>query len=607
MMLPDKQYLSDDVERSIMAMLDPSFDDDVEDARLREEARTSLKAFVLYTMPSFQLNWHHDVIFEYLEKWIAGEITRLMVFAGPQTGKSRLVSRHLPAYLLGRFPDDQILTCSYNDGWASELNLDCQKVIDDDRYRHIFPGTTLAGKAARKTKGSRYSRTGKKFDVVSHEGSLRSAGVGGGVTGKPMKWGIIDDPYKNEEEAQSPAIRQKIWDWYVTTFSTRKSVADTRILLTLTRWSHLDMAGQLLELMRKDPNAEQWTVVKFPDILETEAQRQPYDKRQIGEALFPARRPLKELLADKANMTPSQWSALHQQEPTPATGVVFHPEKFRYFAEEIEGGELYLLLYPGRPPELGEPKRVRAADCSWFQTADAGDVASAGSSWTCVATFARTPEGDLLVWHVWRARLEYPKRYAAVLALREGLSPWDPYSQSFLQQGFVPWPQPLAYQALEAKASGLSMIQQGAADGKPFRPLKPGVQGKAQRAAAASVLYENGKAYHRLRQPWLTDFENELATFPSGTANDQGDVLAYAGIVITTDAVLGASARGGGELILSGAGGGEESFPRDAYGQVSVRGTSAAYRPPGEDDGVLDLGEGRYLLGGHVIDFGPDD
>ncbi len=52
-------------------------------------------------------------------------------------------------------------------------------------------------------------------------GRVMATGVGGPLTGRGAKWLIVDDALKNREEAESPIIRQKQWDWLTSTAMTR--------------------------------------------------------------------------------------------------------------------------------------------------------------------------------------------------------------------------------------------------------------------------------------------------------------------------------------------------------------------------------------------------
>jgi hypothetical protein len=154
------------------------------------------------------------------------------------------------------------------------------------------------------------------------------------------------------------------------------------------------------------------------------------------------------------------------------------------------------------------------------------------------------------------------------------------------------------------KASGISIAQQGASEGLPFRALNTGSRSKAERAAASAVLYSNHKVYHHRGAAWLSDLELELPHFPAGVNNDQGDVIAYGGILVTTDVTIGAPARGGASLIVSGAGDNLAPLPYDRFGDP-------VYGDAKEEQAArmaLGLEEGQYQgPGDHVIDFGPDD
>src|SRR4051812_18798137 len=100
----------------------------------RHPARSSLEAFIRQTKPDYDCQWYHSIWCRTLDRFVAGELPRLMVFAPPRHGKSEIVSRRLPAYLLGRYPDAQVIANSYSAGLASAMNRDVQRIIDEPRY-----------------------------------------------------------------------------------------------------------------------------------------------------------------------------------------------------------------------------------------------------------------------------------------------------------------------------------------------------------------------------------------------------------------------------------------------------------------------------------------
>lgn len=152
----------------------------------QEQARRKLLNFTQFTYPDYTANWHHKLMCRYLDEFAAGKIKRLMVFLGPRMGKSELVSRRLPAYLLGRNPDMSIIACSYSQALAGRMNRDVQRIIDSESYQKIYPDTKLFGESSRSSDSNRYLRNSEIFEIVGRRGYYRSAGVLGSITGMGM-------------------------------------------------------------------------------------------------------------------------------------------------------------------------------------------------------------------------------------------------------------------------------------------------------------------------------------------------------------------------------------------------------------------------------------
>lgn len=288
----------------------------------RRRARKNLLDFTTYTMPTYEVNWHHRVVAGYLDKLARLEIRRLMLFMPPRYGKSELVSRRLPAFILGQDPDAPIITASYGADLAKRMNRDVQRIIDDELYKNVFPNTKLFGKNIRTIGDGSWLRNSDEFEVVEYNGYYRGAGVGGAITGMGMKYGIIDDPVKNRQDANSQAVRDGIWDWYTSTFRTRLAPGGG-VLITLTRWHPDGLEARLLNLAKSNPKADQWVVVSLPAIADGAISE--YDPRHAGEPLWPSRYSLDELEATKA-ASESEWEALYQQRPTNAQGGIFRKE-----------------------------------------------------------------------------------------------------------------------------------------------------------------------------------------------------------------------------------------------------------------------------------------
>ncbi|MCB0104374.1 MAG: terminase family protein [Caldilineaceae bacterium] len=269
----------------------------------------TFRQFVNEVQPGYQWYRHCEILADVLQKVADGELKRLMVFMPPRHGKSELVSRLFTAYHLYRHPDKWVGVNSY----AAELAYSMSRNARDNYQR-------AGGEISDDAWAVRHWETGK-------DGGMWAAGVGGPITGKGFHLGIIDDPLKNAEEAQSAIIREKHKDWYRSTFSTREE-PDGAIVVVQTRWHNDDLSGWLLNEMEED-EPEHWHIVRFEAIkddvedgIPTSCTLEP-DFRNSGEPLCDVRYPLEKLRKFQRRLGIVYWSALFQQRPSPEEGNIF--------------------------------------------------------------------------------------------------------------------------------------------------------------------------------------------------------------------------------------------------------------------------------------------
>lgn len=284
--------------------------------RQRDEARQSILEFTKYTKHDYSVNWHHDTYCQKIDDFITGKIKNLMVFMPPQHGKSEISTRRTPAMILGKNPDAKIGIVAYNHTIAAKFNKDCQRIMDTDEYRSLFD-TKIGGKE--------HLQNSTEFEVVGKNGSLVSVGVGGGLTSRKLDIAIMDDLYKDANDAWSQVKRESVQDWYDTVLKTRLHNKSQQ-LLVFTRWHEEDLAGYLL---RTQP--DNWEVVMFEAIKQTAHQ---YDNREDGEALWPEQHSLETLLQIKKN-NPIVFDSLYQQNPTPKEGLLLPCDELQYFTMEM--------------------------------------------------------------------------------------------------------------------------------------------------------------------------------------------------------------------------------------------------------------------------------
>jgi predicted phage terminase large subunit-like protein len=300
------------------------------------EARRDLLTFTRYTKPDYEVNWHHEILSDKLNAFASGEIQYLMVFMPPRHGKSELVSRRLPAFLHGLYPDCEIMAASYLDSLASDMTVDIQKIIDSKEYQDVFPNTKIYPWGTKYTVGTRNL---SEHHIVGRQGKYRGQGVGGSFTGKGANFIIIDDPIKGREIADSETFRERLWNFYNNDLFSRletnlKTGRRGQILITQTRWHSDDLSGRLLELMRKETNATQWEVLSFPAVRVDHDNL--LDPREIGEPLWPHKYNLDQLNEIKTSIGPRAWGSLYQQNPVPDGGSLFNDTMFGF--TDLPGG-----------------------------------------------------------------------------------------------------------------------------------------------------------------------------------------------------------------------------------------------------------------------------
>ena len=450
----------------------------------RQFAAHGLAPFILYMMPTYQMGWvHREICIEldkFLQAVIEGRSPRLMITMPPRHGKSQIASRMFPAYALGRYPDLSFIATSYSSDLASRMNRDVQRIIESERYRTLFPETTLFGKNIRTIASGAWMRNSDIFEIVGHEGVYRSAGVGGGVTGMGAHCAIVDDAFKDRASADSPTIRENIWDWYTSTLYTRLAPGGGVIIIN-TRWHMDDLSGRLLEAARTG-EGDQWRVVNFPAIAEHD---EPH--RKAGEALHPERYPLEQLLKIKAAIGSRDWAALYQQHPTPDGGTIFRQEWLRYWA----------------PKDI--PNRFEVVTMSWDMT------------------FKDSDSSDYVVGQVWG------KHGARFFLLDQVRGRWS-FTETVEQFTRLSekWPM-CTRKYIEDKANGPAVIDTLKHKIGGIIPVEPDGS-KTARAYAVTPLLEAGNVF--LPQPgmapWVSDLQAELLQFPSAAHDDQVDALTQA-------------------------------------------------------------------------------
>ena len=239
---------------------------------VRFVARQRLITYARYLKPSLQITNFHKVYYEVLDRFAHKQIKRLIISAPPQHGKSEGSSRVLPSFILGLDPDRKIVIGSYSTDQAKTFNRDVQRIVNSEAYKAVFPDTFFNNGKVRMD--NVYQCNSEISEPVGHSGFVRAVGRNGSLTGKTVDVAILDDVYKDFNEANSKLIREQAWKWYTTVVRTRLH-NDSQEIIVFTRWHEDDIIGRLeqsgekiitLQSMSDLENIPEgaWVQVNFP-------------------------------------------------------------------------------------------------------------------------------------------------------------------------------------------------------------------------------------------------------------------------------------------------------------------------------------------------------
>ena len=322
----------------------------------RELARRHVIDFSTYVKSWYKPARHHRFVADMLEQVetyirTGGEsgIGRLLIFMPPRHGKSELVSKIFPAWLMGKITSQYQMPCymittSYNESRAVENSRAVREIIRSDEYANLF-GTRAS--VDEPVTLSSDSTSVEKWDLSSpYRGGMLAAGVGGGITGFGANLMIFDDLFKDREDAESEKRRETVWEWWSSSAYSRFEPNTAAIGMT-TRWHGDDWSGRLLRLMADSPDADRWVVINMPAIWEEPAvpdgmtfgeyhvnqmrdgvwvDREDILGRRPGEALWPEKFGARWMENKKANTMPYDWQSLYQQSPYSKAGNMFKRE-----------------------------------------------------------------------------------------------------------------------------------------------------------------------------------------------------------------------------------------------------------------------------------------
>lgn len=456
------------------------------------DAREKFMPFVKFTSPDpedpndversrYKNARHHDAIARVLEEVEKGDIKQLILTMPPRHGKSELTTRRFPAWYAGRNPRQNVVVATYSDTFAEDFGREVRGIMTSPPYKQAFPDVRLM-------KGS---AAADRLQTVQG-GMLTFVGRGGALTGRGAHVLIIDDLIKDDKEASSQAVRDQAWNWFTKVAMTRR-MGKKIVVVIMTRWHSDDIVGRITDLENPLCNrieAQKWKIINLPAIAEDD---DPLG-RKPGEALWPDGPDEfdAEFLASQQRLDPLGFSALYQQRPSAADGVMFRRENVRWYDPENLPAEL--RVYAASDHALSEKER---------------------RDYTVLLTAGVDKQSNLYLLDCYWQRASSDKVVEAMLntaAIRKPLLWWA--GRDHITKSVGPF---LRKRMMETNVF-FNLVEVTPAGDKETR-----AQSIAARMALGLVWFPKGA-------PWAEKAVEELMRFPNGTHDDFVDAFALFGL-----------------------------------------------------------------------------
>lgn len=433
----------------------------------RKSSRKIQNKFHQYLVETTPDNWnlqakHLLLICEYLQKVADGEIKRLAISLPPRSGKSETCLR-FASYYLENYANSNVLVCGYSQSISRRFSRKsrqiCMERVGLNKGHSSIDEWSLENGSTYYVGSVNNPRTGTGFSLI-----------------------VADDLIRSREDANSPAMKEKLETFYKEDLYSRLEPNGSLILIN-TRWSNDDVIALATSL---DPSFVILNISAICDDPETDVLG-----RELNESIWPERYSTQDYLDIKSIMGTMGFSALYMGKPIPKEGAMFNVDNIKIISDI--------------------PKMVR--------TVRAYDVASSSgkNDYSVGVLMGIDINNCYYILDLWREQLGTKERDDKISRLAELdgkevkiLLPNDPGSAGKSLTYY--WTKMLAGYVIEF--------------------IKP-TKSKEVRAEPLSVQINNGNVFMK-KAIWNKDLLDEFQVFPFGSHDDTIDACSDAFNYLTT-------------------------------------------------------------------------
>ena len=444
----------------------------------KKKIRDNYIQYLKYVYPDFKITKFHallaNICQSVVEKVEHGQIVRLCISVPPQHGKTTTVTKTLPSWFVGRNPGLWAILSAYNADLAEEFS-------DNNRQLVKNFGKEIFGIETNSSQDNKYlfqcHKSGEKENPNTDSG-IMGVGIQGGIVGHGGSLIIVDDPYKNDIQANNPTERQNISQVFKSAVVTRARGKGNAIIVIHTRWHDDDLIGELSK-------TGDWVYVEIPCVWEKGVDKLLH--RKIGETLCP------ELGFDAEWSVRTEkavgkrlWQANYQQRPY------------------IEGGNLIkrsdIKFYDSKTKPASFEEITLSCDLSFGGKNKNNDP-------YCMSLWGRIG-GDHYLLNVWNKRASFLE------------------TQRTLRTICSQYPQ-LKKKIIERKALGGPVIETLGREIGGFVPFDPKQMSKEERFNAVTPYFESGNIYFPDDSvlPDIEEYVEQVLRFPNVGHDDFVDTI----------------------------------------------------------------------------------
>lgn len=507
----------------------------------RRLPRFTTEAWPLVERRRFRSNWHLDVIAEHLEAVSAGELLRLIINIPPRHMKSLSVAVFWPCWDWLTYPERQWLFASYAEKLSIRDSVKCRRIIQSAGGRR--EGGTLLERVGYQglleLLGADWQLSGDQNEKLKFEntetGYRLATSVEGKATGEGGDILVIDDPHK-AKEIESDAERENVIEFLDGTLSTRLNDPTTgAVVCVMQRLHEEDATGHLVEQggyhhLCLPAEYEPAHPFVYPDkvfiaprtrtdeetgiVTEYPGRELPGDPRtESGELIWPFHFGADEVAELKMRLGSYRAAGQLQQRPSPAEGGILKRHWWRFYTPawlselDDEGwqGPAFKMLWQSWDTSLKEKTTSDyAVGGLWGQ--DLGNkylLRIVRGRWGLTETINQVRELTAWSHRYWPHLAEHQIRI----------------------ENAANGPEVKA--ALRNELAGIKMIN--ADRDKVVRAEAVTPQLESGNVFIPGFLAPDGSGPDNARTPaWVQAFVEECAGFPTGSNDDQVDMLTQA-------------------------------------------------------------------------------